>query len=261
MSAPPADKAGRPRPAYPIESVDNALRLLLMFREQPTVGVSEAGRALGVARSTAHRLLSTLEYHGFVTKDQKSRAYRPGAALVEFGLAVVRDMDLRSVARPMIEALSAELDETVHLAVLVDTDVLFIDAIEGTGAVRVGSRVGERIPAHLTSLGKAILAAMPRERVLALYPDDELPGRTPNSIVRRDDLLAELDRVAADGYATNAGESETDVGAVGMAILVAGVGRAAISVSAPLSRFDRALVERAVPPLRAAVAQVSASIS
>lgn len=249
------------RPAYPIESVDNALRLLLMFREQPTVGVSEASRALGVARSTAHRLLGTLQYHGFVTQDHESRAYRPGAALLEFGLAVMRDTGLRSVARPSIEALAAAVDETVHLAVLVDTDVLFVDSVETTRAVRVGSRVGARLPAHLTSLGKAILASVPRERLLSLYPADELPGGAPNSIVRREDLFAELDRIAADGYATNDGESEADIGAVGMAIVVGGLGRAAISVSAPRSRFDRTLVERALPHLRAAVAEVSAAIS
>ena len=94
------------------------------------------------------------------------------------------------------------------------------------------------LPAHLTSLGRAILASVRRERWLSLYPPDELPGRASSSIVRREELSAEPEQIAADGYATNAGESEADVGALGMDTVVGGTGQTAISVSAPSSRFD-----------------------
>lgn len=252
----PEGDGASPRPAYPIESVDNALRLLLMFREQPAIRVAEASRSIGVARSTAHRLLAMLQFHGFVTRDEDTRGYRAGPALLDVGLAVIRDMDVRGAARPALEALAADVGETVHLAVLEGADILFVDSVESAHIVRVGSRVGARLSAHLTSPGKAMLAALPPERVAALYAKETLPGTTTSSIVRRRDLFAELERVAAAGYATNEGESEADVGAVGMAVVVGGSVRAAISVSAPLARFDRALVDRVVPRLRAAVAQV-----
>ncbi len=84
------------KPAYPVGAVDNALRLLLLFRDRKKLRVSEAGRAIGVASSTAHRLLDTLRYHGFVQQDAESRAYEPGPALTALGLAAVRELDLRT---------------------------------------------------------------------------------------------------------------------------------------------------------------------
>ena len=244
-------------PAYPIESVDNALRLLLVFREQSTLRVAEASRSLGVAPSTAHRLLAMLQYHGFVVQDPSSKVYRAGAALTEIGLAAVRDMDIRALARPVMESLARELGETVHLGVLERSEILFIDSVEGTQIVRVGARIGVRLPAHLTSLGKAMLADLPQERLMALYPSEILPGRTPHSTVRRKALLRALKDVVEQGYAVNDGESEEDVAGVGVPITSpAGAPVAALSVSTPRSRFDRDLVERMLPALRAAAAKI-----
>ena len=100
-------------PAYPISSVDNALRLLLLFREQETVRLTEACEYLNVAHSTAHRLLAMLIHHGFVRQDPRSRAYRPGPMLVEIGLAVVQKMDIRSQVRPLLQRLNRELGITL----------------------------------------------------------------------------------------------------------------------------------------------------
>lgn len=252
-------QGGRPDPpAYPIESVDNALRLLLMFRERPLLRVAEASRTLGVAPSTAHRLLAMLQYHGFVVQDPRTKAYRAGGALTDIGLAVVRDMDVRSLARPVLESLARELGETVHLGILDRAEVVFLDSIEGTRVVRVGSRIGVRLPAHLTSMGKAILAHLPKERVGALYPSEILPGRTARSTVRRRTLLRSLGQVAERGYAINDRESEEEVCAIGAPILTSGGSpTAAISVSAPRSRFDDRLIERIVPALRAAATKIS----
>lgn len=245
-------------PAYPIESVDNALRLLLMFRERPLLRVAEASRTLGVAPSTAHRLLAMLQYHGFVVQDPRTKAYRAGTALTDIGLAAVRDIDVRAVARPVLESLARELGETVHLGTLDRAEVVFVDSIEGTQVVRVGSRLGVRLPAHLTSMGKAILAHLPEERLKALYPTEILPGRTAHSTVRRKALMRDLRRIAEQGYAVNDRESEEEVCAVGAAVLTsAGTVTSAISVSIPHSRFDDHLVERVVPALRAAAAKIS----
>src|SRR5450432_2337348 len=109
VSSPPV---GTPRPQYPIESVDNALRLLLMFRDRGEIRLSEAREALGVAQSTAHRLMAMLAYHDFVRQDPGSRAYRAGPALIDVGLSVVRAMDIRAIARPHLEALMQQVGET-----------------------------------------------------------------------------------------------------------------------------------------------------
>ena len=104
-------------PAYPIASVNNALLLLLLFREQPRVRLTDACKCLGVAHSTAHRLLAMLAHHGFVQQEPVTRAYIAGPALVEVGLAVVGSLNVWEQARPMMEELAVETGETVHLGV------------------------------------------------------------------------------------------------------------------------------------------------
>lgn len=225
------------KPKYPIESVDNALKLLLEFKERESVGVSEAGEHLGVAPSTAHRLLSMLQYRGFAVQDEESRIYRPGAALIEIGLKAVRDMSLLRQARPAIERLSERLGETVHLLVREGANVRFVDGVESPRALRVTSRVGMLLPAHCTAGGKALLAGLEPEAVRELYPTPTLPGLTSRSIRRRADLERELVTIRERGSATNVGESEDDVTAVGVAVRDhRGRQPAAIAVALPTVR-------------------------
>ena len=228
-----------PAPTYPIASVDNALRLLLMFRERRLIRVTDAAQALDVGRSTAHRLLATLQHHGFVEQDPDTRAYRAGPALAEIGLAIVREDGLRSHMRPFMERLRDELNETVQLVVLQGAHGLFIETVESHRPLRTSSRVGITVPAHCLSGGKALLAELPLDRLHVRYPDREIPSPTPRSIARRDELEAELDNVRARGYATNFGESEEEIGSVGIAIHDAdGRPRAGLAVSGPLSRIN-----------------------
>ena len=157
-------------PAYPIASVNNALLLLLLFREQPRVRLTDACKYLGVAHSTAHRLLAMLAHHGFVQQEPVTRAYIAGPALVEVGLAVVGSLNVREQARPVMEELAAELGETVHLGVLEGNQVRYVDAVESERALRVVARTGTLVPAHCTSLGKALLGQMTDDQVAAAVP-------------------------------------------------------------------------------------------
>src|SRR3954447_25847145 len=116
MSNPlPAEPPGGSERGAPT-SVDNALRLLQLIGERQALRVAEAAELLGVARSTAHRLLTALRRRGFVTQDRPNGAYRPGPALYEIGLAAVSRIDIRRVARPVLEQLREETQETVSLA-------------------------------------------------------------------------------------------------------------------------------------------------
>lgn len=232
------------KPKYPIESVDNALKLLLEFKERESVGVSEAGEHLGVAPSTAHRLLSMLQYRGFAIQNEASRIYRPGPALIEIGLKAVRDMSLLRQARPAIERLSERLGETVHLLVREGADVRFVDGVESPRALRVTSRIGMLLPAHCTAGGKALLAALAPEAMRKLYPTSTLRGLTSRSIRRRADLERELVAIRERGYATNVGESEDDVTAVGVTVRDhRGRQRAAIAVALPTVRASSERLE------------------
>jgi IclR family transcriptional regulator, acetate operon repressor len=228
-----------PAPGYPIESVSNALKLLLMFRDQQTIRVADAGKALGVARSTAHRLFAMLAYFDFVTQDPVTRAYHAGPALAEVGLAVVGHMDIRAQARSHLIELRDEVNETVHLVRLEGTTVLFLDSIESTRPVRVGSRTGQLMPAHVTSSGRALLAELPVEELRNRYGSDPLPATTEQAFNTLAELEQALDEVRANGYSTSFGESEPDISAVGVAVHDR-LGRAvaAISVSAPIDRLN-----------------------
>lgn len=250
-SRPPARDA---EPRYPIASVDNALKLLLLFREQRTIRVAEASEALGVVRSTAHRLLAMLQYRGFVQQDPETKAYRSGPALVDIGLSIMRQMDIRVDIRPHLEEISSELGETVHLIVLEGANAIFLDSVESTKALRTSSRVGRSYPAHTTSGGKVLLAELSPTQLDELYPSERLPALTPQSLKRRTDLVRELAHVRELGYGTNRAESEPDVAAVAVPVRNAlGQARAAIAVSAPVSR----LAESAVPGIAAALQRIA----
>jgi DNA-binding IclR family transcriptional regulator len=249
------------KPSYPIESVDNALRLLLMFRTQNSIRVSEAGEAIGVARSTAHRLLAMLQYHGFVVQDEPSRDYRAGPALVDVGLAVVRHMDIRVQARPFLERLAADVEETVHLAVLRGPEIVFVDSVETSRAVRVGSRTGVSMPAHCTAVGKAMLSRLSREQLHELYPGGRLKGITKNSISTRAELERELEDIRERGYAINDAESEPDLVAIAMPVAGNSSGAVgAVTISGPLTRWNRDDLAELVAPLGACIEAIEAGL-
>ena len=248
------EQTGR-RPTYPITSVDNALRLLGLFREREKVRLSDAREHLGVAHSTAHRLLAMLAYHGFVQQDKDSRVYLAGPALVEIGLAAVRHMDIRRHARPVLEELAGRYGETAHLSVLEAGKVRYLDAVESSRALRVAARTGTALAANCTASGKAMLAALPAPELAALFPDGpgapELPALTGHSITGRGQLEDELAAVRARGFALNREESEDGVASVAVAVLDGGRAPvAALSVSAPVSRLPDRLAGEIAAQLR-----------
>ncbi len=218
--------------------MDNALRLLIMVAERKQVRVSEASAELGTAVSTAHRLLAMLAHHDLVAQDSESKAYRAGPALLKIGLKAAKNLDMRVLARPFLEALRDQTGETVHLAVLKGKEVLFIDCAESPNALRVASRAGTLMLAHCTSVGKAMLAAQPDSVLKSTYRSAKLPAITEHSVTQRSQLFAQLDEVRHVGYARNSSESELGVGSVSAAVRdsirrpVAG-----ISIAVPLVRM------------------------
>lgn len=231
---------GNAAPRYPIDSVDNALRLLLLLREQSALSVNGAAQTIGVAPSTAHRLLAMLHHHGFVEQDPATRLYKAGHMLVEIGLAALRKLEIRRAVRPELEELASELNETVHLTGLSRDRVVFLDVVESSKILRAASRLGESLPAHSTASGKAMLAALGDESVKQLYPSPRLERVTAQTHTTRTGLLKELAEVRARGYATNIGESEGGLVAVAAAICDdAGRPQGAFTVAAPETRLSR----------------------
>jgi IclR family acetate operon transcriptional repressor len=258
MSAAPRNAAdGRTPPQYPIESVDNALKLLLLFAEQPRIRLTDASSYLGVASSTAHRLLAMLQYRGFVRQDAASRAYEPGGALATIAAAVLRQVDVRARARPILERLNAEFDETVHLGRLEGRQVNFLDSIESGRAVRVASRAGRSLPAHCTSTGKAMLSTLSQDELRRRYPDEELAAVTDKTITSRAVLERELATTRKRGFAASMQESEEGVASVAVAMTSPGGDLYAVNISMPTTRMSTAVRAKVSAALISAAQEIT----
>lgn len=243
-------------PAGSPTSVDNALRLLQLVGERQALRVAEAADLLGVARSTAHRLLSALRRRDFVMQDRPNGAYRPGPALNAIGLAAIGRIDLRRIARPILEELQEETNETASLAVLEGTNIRFVDAVESTRSVRVGNRTGLVRLAHTSAVGKAILAELPPGELARRYPHEALATRTPASVASRDTLFAELAEIRQAGYALNWEESVEGTSAVAVALRdPTGSPVASVAIAAPSSRMRSVDAIRAFAPSVVAAAR------
>lgn len=225
---------------YVLNSVNNALRILEAFTlERPEMSVSELSRLLGISRSAAFRLLVTLELRGFISQDPVSGRYRLGVKLVHLGGLVRRQLTLTKEARPYLEALSRECEETTHLAILDRDEVIFIDKVESQRPVRMGSYIGARMPAYCTATGKALLAYQPQGELERYLQSVELRALTQNTITDRHALAAHLAAVRAQGYAVDRGESEEGLMCVAAPVLgPRGAVVAAVSVSGPMVRLE-----------------------
>jgi len=236
------------------QTLDRGLQILELLGGTPKeMTISEIASALDVHRTIANRLVATLQQRHFVSRSPVGR-YRLGTRVVCLAAAI--GGELRTIARPLLMALNEETQETVHLVVLTGIEVLFIDAYESPRALRVASRVGRSLPAHATSVGKALLASLPEEELKALYPSPRLERTAPGTLTSRSELFKHLDMVRRQGYATSFEESEAGVGSVGVAIVDRNrVARAALSIAAPASRLTPEL-----PRLTAAATQTAQRI-
>lgn len=235
----PAKETDTLTPNYPIGSVDKALRLLCVIAEERALRVTDASRRIGVARSTAHRLLEMLQLHGFAQQDPLTRAYVPGPRLWDLGATALNNLDIRAIARPVLEELVAEVQESAHLVILSGADMLIIDAVESSRALRVGSRVGVRVPGYAAAGGRAVLAELPEDRVMSLFPCEELEVITPDTLTSRARLIQLLAEVRERGFAVCVGEVEPDVATVAATIPNGDrITPAAITVSVPRFRFS-----------------------
>jgi DNA-binding IclR family transcriptional regulator len=250
--------AGVPVPQYPIESVDNALKVLLLLGERSELRLTDVADYLDVASSTAHRLLAMLQYRGFMRQDPRTKVYRPGTALTGVAFSILQRFDVRETIHPFLESLNRDLAETVHLSVLDGSTVRFIDAIESPQASRVSSRLGKSMPAHCTSSGKAMLSCLPADELRRLYPDEDLEGLLPNSVRTRTALETELAKARRRGFATSNQESENGVSSVAVAFPPSQAPmRMALNVSAPVHRMNRDAGRRIADALKAAVTEAA----
>ncbi len=241
-----------------LSSVANAIRLTKAFSEHEfEMGISSLASRLGLAKSTVHRLATTLVEYDILEQNRESGKYRLGLALFELGTLVRRKMDAVSESRQQMSALLETTGETVQLAVLDHLSVLYIRILESRQAVRMSSTPGSRAPAHCTSVGKALLAHQPPE-VVKQVVDNGLKRYTANTIVDPEALVQELGAIRSRGYAIDDEESEVGLRCVAAPIRNhTGRVAAAISVSAPVQRMTKKNLQTTVPIVVSAAEAIS----
>ncbi|MDP6978677.1 MAG: IclR family transcriptional regulator [Myxococcota bacterium] len=229
---------------YSIQTVSNALRVLEVFSDEDEIGVSDLSRRLGLHKNNVFRLLATLEENGYIEQSAKSERYRLGTGCLELGRAYSRSNPLLRTARPFLEALCEELGETVHIGTLRGFEVIHLDSEQPEQLVMTSSRVGQRLPAHNTALGKVMLGALDaagrQQYVAEVLAASGAERRTENSISDPHKFLEHVSHVALHGSAVDMEECEVGLRCVA-APVHDGNGRAiaALSVSAPSFRFDK----------------------
>lgn len=244
-------------PVYPIASVDHALNLLLLLKTRPGIRVSEAAEELGVAQSTAHRLLAMLVYRGFARQNESSHVYVPGPELFDAGISVLTQLDIRQKAHPFLLRLASLTGETASLQIIEGLETRFVDSVEPIAPVRVGSRAGVSLPVYASSGGKVLMAALPPEALDRILEDVDLESITPWGTTSRTELEAELGAVREQGYAVNYRGTREDLVAVAVPVRDRSSRViAALSIAGPLSRMDEESYRVHLPPLFDAAAEL-----
>jgi len=222
---------------YKVQALDRAFAVLELLGESPVpLGLAQVAAALKLHKSTAHRFLMVLERHHMVERIVGGK-FRLGLKLFEFGNRAIEQYDLRERAQPHLRRLVAETEETAHLSILEQSHVIYIDKIEPARSVRMITRVGSSNPVHCTSVGKAILAFLPEERIAEIISRTKFERFTHRTLATAEALRAEVEKTRRRGYAIDDEEFEEGLRCIAVPILDAQRQPvAAVSVSGPSFR-------------------------
>jgi DNA-binding IclR family transcriptional regulator len=225
-----------------VQSVDRALTILEVLARIGEAGVTEVAAELGVHKSTAFRLVSTLEAHRLVEQTGDRGKYRLGVGVLRLAGATTARLDVVQEARPVCRQLAADTGETVNITVLSESSALYLDQVAGSSALQPHNWVGQHIPLHATSNGKVLLSGLDDAALRRLLPT--MPSYTPRTVTRKSELRSELERVREQGYAVAVDELEIGLAAVAAPIRNAGGDIiASISVSGPTFRLGERIDE------------------
>jgi DNA-binding IclR family transcriptional regulator len=244
-------------------AIERALSIMeaLAQRKQGLTN-SEISRRLGIPKSSACYILSTLERRGYLSRDQASGKYRLGLKVLSLSGGVQVGTDLREAARPALGKLVERTGLTVHLAILDRGEIVYIDKLESpAGLIRINTWVGRRMDIHSTGVGKVIVAYLPKLEAEALINGRELKKWTPKTIASSEGFLRELEKVRARGYAIDDEENCLGVRCVAAPVFdAAGKIRAAVGVSGTTGQIDRASIAKLALLVREAADEISESL-
>jgi DNA-binding IclR family transcriptional regulator len=223
------------------QALRRALSILNSFSQDDVeLSLADISKSLSLPKGTVHRLLSSLRHQSFIEQNESNHKYRLGWRLFELGACVDTINILQKKAHPYLEELCEKSKETVHVAVLKEGDILYIDKIIGAHRMTIVTSAGLRLPSHIGGLGKSLIAFLPEEELDKIFKGKTLMKFTKNTITDPDKLKLALKRVRESGFAIDNEEFEIGLTCVGVPIKdFTGKVVAAISISGPTLRMNK----------------------
>ncbi len=246
-----------------VKAVDRALVLLSCYldAENERLGVTELSNKVGLHKNNVFRVLATLEFKGYVEQTRRTEAYTLGPKILELGLIFKYQVGLIKPAKPVMEKIAKKHNETVYLGVLRDIYAIYIEEVRSTRSVQVVSRIGSRIPAYATAIGKVQMASLPPEEIDRLLSENDITPFTENTICEPQALKEHLAKVAEQHYAFDIEEFQEDVRCVAAPIrdytkmVVAG-----LSISAPRDRMSPERMEELSKAVQEGAMEISRNL-
>src|SRR6266700_2547209 len=230
----------------PATAVERALSILeAAAQRREGLTNAEISRKLGIPKSSASYILRTLEKRSYLRREAETGRYRLGLKILSLGGDAQANLDIAGVALPFMRALVERIHLTVHLAVLDQGEAVYIEKVEAPGFFKVNTWVGRRMFLHSTSVGKCLLAWLPKNEVEALVRQQGLKKRTPKTITTMTRLLADLEHVKDEGYAVDDEENSLGARCLGSPVFdTIGNVTAALGASGTLTQVDEASMPR-----------------
>ncbi len=252
----------QPAAESPSHAVDRTIAILEAVSAHATgMSNAEISRKLRIPKSSASYILRSLEKHGYLRRDGASGKYRLGLKVLNLGRGALAGVDVREVALPIMRSLVEHVHITSHLAILDDTQAVYVERVESPGFIKMDTWVGRRMEIYSTSVGKALVAHLPEEQVHAILRERGMKKRTPTTITNPGRFLRELESVRARGYAFDDEENSSGVRCVAVPVFnAAGEIEAALNVTGTTQQVNHQTLPRIIEAVKESARRISTQL-
>ncbi|MCI8511545.1 MAG: IclR family transcriptional regulator [Lachnospiraceae bacterium] len=223
----------------PIQVAERLFRVIELLAEAGPMGIMELSSLLGFHKSTTHRLVTSLQYMGYIRQDEETLKYTLSLKFLEIGSKILEQTNMASLIHPSLKRLSEQTGETIHLVRREGTEAVYIDKVESSvSSIRMVSRVGSRIPLYCSGVGKALLAELEDREIRSIWENSEIRKLTPHTILTFGELMERIGEVRRRGYALDDEENEEGVRCIAVSLKDYHKEPVyALSISAPVGRM------------------------
>jgi DNA-binding IclR family transcriptional regulator len=243
-----------------VQSLERAFKILECLSEEPRgLKITRLAERVGLSKSTVHRLLATLMDLDYVLQDRESEKYKLGYKALYLSRNLISGMDIITIAKPFLEDLAKDVNETVHLCIEDKGEVLYIDKIESNQTIRMISQIGNRAPMYCTGVGKVLLSGMSEEQFNIIAEKTDYIVHTPTTITNQKQLAEECKLIRKQGFAIDNSEHEEEIRCIAAPIFDSeGKIVASFSIAGPSNRITK---ERINNELKEKTRETSSAIS